>query len=139
MTRKLRNYLIDPDFQLKFLSYFFGLFVFTSASFYSIIFLFFWRLRSKALNLGIPENHAFFKFLGNLKYDLDVLFIILAIFNFFALVYIGFVISHRVAGPLYKIKRYLSNLSRESETFTLRKKDFFKDIEPIINNLRDRQ
>lgn len=139
MARKFKNILIEPKFQLKFMAYFFGLFALTTVSFYSTTYLFFWRLKSKAINLGIPDNHVFYKFLNNLKYDLDILFAMLAVFNLVALLYIGFKISHRVAGPIYKIKLYLSKLGPNSERFQLRKKDFFKEIEPIINNLRDKQ
>lgn len=136
MPRKIKNILIEPQFQLKFLFYFFGLFVITTVTLYSTTFLFFWRLKSKALAVGIPENHVFFRFLENQKHDLDLLFIALAFLNLLLLIYFGFKISHRVAGPFYKIKKYLSVFSSESEEFRLRKKDFFKDIEPIINNLR---
>lgn len=138
MKRHIKHILIEPKFQLKFLSYFVGLFVITTATLYSTTFLFFWRLKTKALAVGIPENHVFFTFLKNQKHDLDMLFIALAVLNLFLLLFFGFKISHRVAGPFFKMKRHLSSLNSNSNDFRLRKTDFFKEIEPIIDNLRNK-
>ncbi len=139
MARKLKNILIEPQLQLKLMSYFFFLFILTTISFYGTAYFFFWRLQNKAIQVGIPDGHVFFSFLGNLKYDFDILFIVLALFNFALLIYFGFTVSQRVAGPFYKAKRYLTNLNQETETFRLRKNDFFKELEPIINDLKDRK
>lgn len=136
MSRKFKNILIEPELQIKLMSYFLILFVLTSISFYSTSYFFFWRLRSKAVQVGIPEGHVFFNFLDNLKYDFDILFIVLALFNLILLIYFGFRVSHRIAGPFYKTKKYLSNIENEAEPFKLRKNDFFKDIEPVINQLK---
>lgn len=136
--RKLRNYLLNPEFQLKLLGYFVGLFVLTTASLYSISYLFFWRLGQKALNVGIPKGHVFFKFLENQKADLDLLFIALVVFNFLLLIGTGFVVSHRIAGPIYKLKKYLSEINRDSDDFKLRDKDFFKELEPLVDSLKEK-
>ena len=136
--RKLKNILLIPQFQLKFLGYFLGLFFLTTASLYSTSYLFFWRLKQKALNVGIPDGHVFFKFVENQKSDLDFLFISLTLLNLFLLIGTGFIISHRIAGPLHKLKTYLGRLNPNSEDFRFREKDFFKDLEPVINDLRNR-
>jgi hypothetical protein len=136
--RKIKNILLNPQFQLKLMSYFVGLFILTTISLYSTTFLFFWKLKEKALNVGIPPGHVFFRFLDNNKADLDLLFIGLALFNFILLISSGFIISHRIAGPLYKIKKHLQEMDPETNDFKLRETDFFKDIEPVMNDLRKR-
>lgn len=137
--RKLKNYLIEPEFQLKLISYFAGLFAFTTLSLYSTVFIFFWRLRQKALSVGIPEGHIFFQFIGNEKRDLDLTFGILAGINLLVLVGVGVVVSHRIGGPLHKLKGYLSNvISSEGPDFKLRKNDFLRDLEPVVNRLKAR-
>jgi len=138
MGRKVRNILIEPKFQLKLMSYFVGLFILTTLTLYSTTYLFFWSLKAKALNVGLTEGHVFFMFLDNQKSQMDMLFVFLAICNFILLISAGFIVSHRVAGPIHKLKKYLSGLSPEDQDFTLRNKDFFKDMEPIINDLRKR-
>lgn len=135
-SRNVKNILIQPKFQLRLLSYFMGLFALTTVCLYSTTYLFFWTFKEKALKVGIPEGHIFFTFLKNQKHDLDMVFIGLAAFNFLLLLIVGFIVSHRLAGPLFKIKQHLASLSQESEDLRLREKDFYKDIEPVINELK---
>lgn len=136
--RQLRNILIDSKFQLKFMSYFVALFLLSTITLYSTTFLFFYRLKEKAINVGIPEGHIFFKFLGNQKYDLDTLFIGLAAFNFFLLIGVGFIISHRIAGPIHKLKKQLTQDVDDPQDFKLRETDFFQELEPLVKTLKDK-
>lgn len=131
-----KNYIINKEFQFRLISYFVALFGLTTLSLYGTSFLFFWRLKQKALTIGIPENHVFFMFLNNQKYDLDILFISLSLLNLVILIISGILISHRIAGPLFKLTKYLKNISKESEEFKLREKDFFKELEPIVNDVK---
>lgn len=136
--RQLKNLLINPQFQLKFLSYFIMLFVVTTISLYSTTFLFFYRMKQKAINVGIPDGHVFYQFLTNQKHDLDLLFIGLAAFNLLLLIGVGFVISHRIAGPIFKLKGQLRDFSPESDEYRLRETDFFRELEPLVQNLKEK-
>jgi hypothetical protein len=137
--RQLKNLLIEPKFQMKLLSYFVALFFVTTISFYSLILLFFYRLNQKALSVGIPPKHVFFDFIGHQKNDIDLMFIGLTVLNLIFLLGVGFVISHRIAGPIHKLKNYLSQIiSKDSPDFKLRKNDFLVELSPIINNLKKR-
>lgn len=134
--RKLKNFLLVPSVQIKLLSYFIGLFLLTSLTLYSTSYLFFSRLNQKALDVGIPEGHVFFKFVANQKADLDQLYLLLTIANFLLLLGTGLLVSHRLAGPIYKLKKYLTEIDKDSPPFKLREKDFFKDIEPAVDSLK---
>jgi sensor histidine kinase YesM len=136
--RQWRNILIDPDFQLRLMSYFVGLFVITTLSLYSTTYLFFYKLVQKGMRVGIPAGHVFYKFLEEQKSELDWLFVGLALFNLVLLLGVGFIISHRIAGPIYKLKNYLSGMSSQSGPFSLRKKDFLKDLEPVVSSVREK-
>lgn len=136
--RQLKNLLINPKFQLKFLSYFIVLFLISTVSLYSTTFLFFYRMKQKALSVGIPDGHIFFKFLSNQKHDLDSLFIGLAAFNFFLLIGVGFVISHRIAGPIFKLKKQMSQPSPTMDDYKLRENDFFQELEPLVKELKEK-
>ena len=135
-NRQVKNILINPRFQLKLLAYFIILFVITTISLYSTTYLFFWKLQQKAMKVGIPDGHVFYRFLENQKYDLDLLFIGLAVFNFALLLTVGFIISHRIAGPLRKLQSHLDSLNKNSDNFKLRQTDFFKELEPTVDKLR---
>lgn len=137
-SRSLKNLFIDPKFQLKLMSYFAILFLITTVCLYSTTYLFFWTMKSKALNVGIPEGHVYYNFLLNQKHDLDMLFLGLAAFNFILLLSVGFLISHRIAGPLYKMRIYLQGINSLSENFKTRDKDFFQDLAREVNSLKDK-
>lgn len=134
--RNLGGFFINPRFQLKFMSYFVTLFIITTVSLYSTTFLFFWNFQKKAMDVGIPAGHVFYKFLGHQKHDLDLLFIGLAVFNLILLLTVGFIISHRIAGPLFKMKKHLEQMNDTEEEFILRDKDFFQDLPPVINKVK---
>ena len=137
-NRQLRNILIIPEFQLSLMSYFVGLFILTTITLYSTTYLFFHRLVQKGLSVGIPKGHIFYRFLQDQKSDLDLLFIGLALLNLLFLLGVGFFISHRIAGPIFKLKQYLLDVNSGSESFVLRKKDFLKDLEPVVNSIREK-
>lgn len=134
--RSWTNILINPHFQLKLLSYFVGLFILTTITLYSTTYLFFWNMRNKGLNVGIPDGHVFYQFLENQKHDLDLLFVGLAAFNFILLITVGFIISHRIAGPIHKLKQHLENPDLKDEPLSFRQNDFFKELGPLINKQR---
>ena len=127
-----------PGFQIRFLAYFVGLFVISSLCFYSAIYLFFYNLKEKALAIGVPKGHVFFLYIDNQQYDLNQFLIYLVIINFLLLIIVGMVISHRVAGPLYKLKKFLSNMTSDSDDFKLRNNDYFRELEPVVNNLKNK-
>ena len=135
--RSLKNIFINSAFQLKLLSYFVGLFLVTTASLYSTTFLFFWNMKKKGLNVGIPEGHVYYQFLSNQKNDLDLLFIGLALFNLILLLVLGFIISHRIAGPIHKVKVFLKD-PKSHDPINLRQNDFFKELGPLANDLKDK-
>jgi len=133
-TRSLKNLFINPKFQLRFVGYFLGLFFVMTLSLYSTTFLFFWKLRHKAISVGIKEDHIFHQFLSNQKSEMDFLFIGLTLFNFLLLLIFSVLISHRIAGPLKKLTGQLQ--SPGPEDFSLRKNDFFQDLVPLINEVK---
>ncbi|HXH76388.1 MAG TPA: hypothetical protein VNJ08_15560 [Bacteriovoracaceae bacterium] len=114
-----------------------GLFIVTTISLYSTTYLFFWKLHKKALAVGIEDDHVFHQFLANQKYDMDLLFIGLMIFNFLLLLGVGFVISHRIAGPVQKLKNHLADPAQPDQ-FKLRENDFFKELVPIVNEIKQK-
>lgn len=133
--RSWTSILINKAFQLRLLSYFVLLFFLTTVSLYSTTYLFFWNMKTKGLNVGIPEGHVYYQFLENQKNDLDLLFIGLALLNFVLLISVGFIISHRIAGPVHKIKQFLKD-PKSQEDVHLRESDFFKELGPIVNDIK---
>lgn len=135
--RSWTTILINGRFQLKLLSYFVVLFLITTGTLYSTTYLFFWNMKQKGIKVGIPDGHVYYQFLMNQKHDLDILFIGLAVLNFVILLFTGLIISHRIAGPLHKIKRFVQDPLKEPPLH-LRPNDFFQDLIPALNSLKDK-
>ncbi len=135
--RSWTSLLINSPFQFKLLSYFVGLFILTTATLYSTTYLFFWNMKNKGMSVGIPEGHVYYQFLLNQKHDLDLLFIGLAVLNFLLLVGVGFIVSHRIAGPIHKVKIFLQD-PKNHDKVQMRQNDFFQELGPIVNELKDK-
>lgn len=68
-----------------------------------------------------------------------MLFIGLAVFNFILLLAVGFIISHRIAGPIYKLKQHLKDPKLKNEPLQFRQNDFFKELGPMLNDYKDKK
>ena len=82
------------------------------------------------------KGHAYYKFV---KYQYKLLAGYLAIAASMAAVIGGIVslfFSNKMAGPLYRLKTYLEDMKagKELGRITFRKKDYIKDLEPLLNH-----
>lgn len=134
--RKMRSIIVYPEFQLKLISLFIGLFFLSTISIFLATHLYFWNFKQKALKAGIDQSQALFSFLDTMKLELDLTFIVVAVINLIILFGCGILISHRIAGPILKIKNFLTNKNFQQHDFALRKSDFFKELGPLINQLK---
>ena len=136
--RNWNNLLIHKTFQLKVIGCLTALFLFSTLCFYSATYLFFWNMKSKGLKVGIPEGHLFYQFLLEEKHDIDIFFLSMAAFNFVLLLSVLVLITHRIAGPINKLKYFLQNPNTQ-EDFHLRESDFFQELKPLVNNFKDQK
>jgi hypothetical protein len=51
---------------------------------------------------------------------------------------VTFFVSHRIAGPIFKLKKMLLEDNPDSEDFKLRETDFFQELAPLIKTLKDK-
>jgi len=137
---KRKNYLINPKFQLSFILFSILTSFFGMAVFYGAIKYFFWTFKNMGKEVGIPENHIFFTFLDDQSTKMNYIFIISA-FVFFLISLIGsLLLSHKVAGPIYRLTKYLKESSKESQTpeelskLQFRKGDFFLELQDAFND-----
>jgi hypothetical protein len=135
--RTWTNFLIHKPFQLKVIGCLGALFMFSTLCLYSATYLFFWNLKSKGLKVGIPEGHHFYQFLLEQKHSIDIFFLCLAVFNFILLLSAAVIITHRIAGPINKVKQLLEN-PESDEDFHLRESDFFQELSPIVKKFKER-
>ena len=136
--RKLKNYLINPTYQLKYIFWLaltgFVLFVFYAVNIY----------------FHIKENYSILVELSpmtaeakhQLYHELDSLIFKLGLGSMGFLVgviFIGLVMSHRTAGPLYHFKRVFDSIKDGAmdSRIRLRPKDDFLDVAQSFNEMMD--
>ncbi len=136
---KRKKYLIAAQFQLKYIAYIL-LFLYIGAAIagYTVYYTTWTTLGEKLANV-YPTSRLVYIFRSA---NMTLLFRILLITPLFIL--IGLVLSHRIAGPVYRIGRYVDSLMEGdySSDLVLRKRDEFKilalKMTELCHNMRDR-
>ena len=140
MSKNQRKvYLINPNFQLRVTSYFILLAVINILVFYGCVYYFFDIFYAKGLEIGLPENHVFFMFMEDQINQMTDIFVITSLVTVLILLVAGVLISHRIAGPMYRMNMDLRDMAEKKELKNLkfRKKDFFQEIPEAFNMVVD--
>jgi methyl-accepting chemotaxis protein len=131
---KRKTYLINPKFQLSFI--FFSMattFLGMSVIFASIKY-FFWSFKNMGKEYGIPENHIFFRFIEDQSSKMNFTFFISAVLVLAISLVGALLLSHRVAGPIYRMTKHLIKISEDEITdVNFREKDFFPELAEALN------
>ena len=129
------TFLIERPFQIYFLVYTVGIAIIISAIFFTASRFFFWKFLEQGRELGLPANHAFFRFLESQQAMLDWTLLIASLISITVLVCYGLYLSNRVAGPIYQLKKHLNNYRNgmDFNDIKFRKKDFFPELAETIN------
>jgi len=129
-----RRYLVVPKFQLKFagliLAFIFGTAIFSAAS----IYYYMWMTLGDKL-AGIYPQGRLVLLLRAANWNLFWRIIVLSPF----VAALGIVLSHRIAGPIYRIRFILERVAAGERDLRLqlRKTDELKDVAEAINNVLD--
>ena len=127
--------LINPRFQIRFMTWMGALAVGVVAVMHLAHSWFFFQLRRQAMLAGLPKNHVFFQFISDRQRELGFItvgtfFVVLA-----ASVVVGLVLSHKIAGPMYRLKVHFDSVaeSGKAKPVSFREGDFFQEIPEAYN------
>lgn len=97
-------------------------------------------LRSEGLALGLPEGHSYYKFLSMQSQVVFRALIVALIVSILLSGAFTLFWSHRLAGPLDRIRRYFDRLAEghERRPLVIRKKDLLPELAQSINRALDR-
>jgi HAMP domain-containing protein len=134
-ANKRRKFLIDPQFQLTFMAYMAGLSALAIAIFYASNVYFFWRFREMGSAVGLSPDHIFFQFLRDQQTTMTVIFAVTATLAIGTLLVCGLLISHRVAGPLLRLRNQMHLIAegKASAPVKFRDNDFFQELAEAFN------
>lgn len=133
---KRRRLLINPDFQIRFILYLsaalmVGLLVLFVSNLY-----YFDHLITAGSDIGLHESHPYYEFIREQRELLITIYLGLSLFVFLGLMLFGLYLSHRIAGPIYRIEKYLLAVAADQadlQPVSLRETDFFPEIARIVN------
>ncbi len=135
-----KTYIVNPKFQLSFLLWTVGFVLFMTLVIQVSHVWFFYQLRHQAAAAGLPPNHVFFQFIHDREMGLfwvtvvssGIIVLLSATWSVFW--------SHRIAGPLYRLKKHLEETAdaEVKKPLQFRKKDYFLEI-PVAYNLQFQQ
>jgi hypothetical protein len=135
-NNRRKTLLINPRFQRRFLVNMLILNVAISAVFYAAQTFFFWKANQLGLSIGLPEGHVFFKFINEQQRAMSVISlasigIVSGLIMLFGLVY-----SHRIAGPVYRLQKYLKDRidGRVKGPVSFRDGDYFQELAETVND-----
>jgi len=130
-----KKYLLNPSFQLKFITYFLGFYLSTIVIILIAINFFFFKFQKMGVEANLPQKHIFFVFIHDQQLQLNFL---IGIVSFIAIILVavgGIFLSHKIVGPIY---RFCSDLKKMDKTnireIHFRKNDFFDEIADTFNN-----
>lgn len=133
-SNKRKVLLINKRFQLSMLSWFFLLAIGLIALFYTANWYFFQNLTKLAQEAGLPSDHVFFQFIEGQKIIMNRIYIITSSLSIVVITVGGLVLSHKIAGPLYRLTRHLEKNSMENVTpVKFRTGDYFQEIQHAFN------
>lgn len=133
---KRNIFLINPDFQLRISSYFVVLSVVNIGVFYLSIKYFFDIFTKVGKEIGLPENHVYFVFVKDQIFAMNMVFLVTSILTIILLLFAGVLISHKVAGPMYRLNNHLNDIAdgkKELSEIKFREGDFFPEIADSFN------
>ena len=131
-----RQYLINEHFQLHFIAFAGVLGLMACVVFYIAVEYFFVKYHGFAIEVGLRPADPFFRVLTNMEMMLTYIFAFVSICVVVISVIGGVIFSHRVAGPMHRLRKHLESVSR-GETWSdvsFRNKDYFIDVADAYNS-----
>lgn len=132
---KRTKFIINPEFQWRFIIYMTGIALIILAISYLSNQFFFNEFEKLADQMHFPPEHPYREFLNIQKTKLHSIFATAAAITIFFMVIASAYYSHRIAGPIYRIIKSLNEISatRVVKDIVIREDDFFQELPDAIN------
>ncbi len=135
--KKRLIYLINPEFQIRFIAFT----CFSSAISTSIAFAanhyFFWKMNQIGISYKIPQSDPFYELILRQEVIMNRIFLGSAVLTLLCLCAVGLAFSHRVAGPLFRLRHHLKTIESQSDLreIQFRKGDYFYEVAESFNQM----
>lgn len=93
------------------------------------------QLYEIGIRLKIPADSAFFILLRNQEHAIQEKLIIAGVISYVFSFILTIIISHRLSGPIYRLKKYFKDISKDGykEPLSFRTGDYYSDLPDVVN------
>ncbi len=129
------KWFIYPEFQLKVVAYGVSIAALAGSIAYGASKYVFWKSLDVLKEAGLPMSHPVFAFLLQQEQTFDGVFLVLSTVGLFFSFMIGVRLSHRIAGPVLRLKHHLERSASGAAPAKLvfRDGDYFQDLADAYN------
>lgn len=134
---KRKKFLINPRFQLTFIAWMFMTVFVVMGVFYGACSYFFNLYLAQGQKIGLPPGHVFFSFIWDQYHLMQIIFLVSIIIIFFVIFLVGLLLSHRIVGPIHRLKIHFQKIAQGDFThleLNFRKTDHFQDVSDAYND-----
>lgn len=132
--RMRKNFLINPFFQVRFVIFMIIVSTISMGMTFIMFKLCFQEFYQLADSSNLANNHPFRDLIQYQEGQFVTFFIILAVSNVILITLMGLWMSHRIAGPIYRITKNLLDPNFGGKIST-REDDYFKELPEAINRV----
>ena len=134
-TSLITKYWINPVFQTKLMLYSLTIAIVVVTSTLISVNYFFYDFLNKGREVGLAEGHIFFTFIAQQQVFMNRILGFLSGFLFLGILFMGMVLSHRIAGPLYRLNKHMLAIASGASLgkVKFREKDFFCELADSYN------
>ncbi|MCC7442984.1 MAG: hypothetical protein IT285_15230 [Bdellovibrionales bacterium] len=135
-----RSFLVYPGFQLGMVALNTGVLLAAFSAVGAQAFRAFGELRREGLRAELSADHSYFHFLQFQENHLTSYLLIGAMVGWALSLAVTLVYSHRLAGPIVRLRSYLRHVAETGQRPPLefREDDFFQDVPFLVNEAFDR-
>jgi len=129
--------LVNPKFQFSFMKHSMLMTAIVLITFYLFKIYIFWEIKDTAFATGIPHNHDFISLIDDRSFVVDMSFLILAVNIVLFMLGWSLWVSHRVAGPIHRIRNEIKKIidGQPLQRIGIRDHDYFHDLKDSVNLL----
>ena len=136
LVNSRRSWLINPKFQFQIIAYGMAIAGFALTLNLIAVRFFFQRSRETLVQASLPASHPIFDFLAQQERLMSLEFLAIVCFTVVFSFVLGVFLSHRVAGPMYRLRKHFEGISHGKHVAKVkfRDNDFFKDVADAYND-----
>ena len=134
-----RTYINEKKFQYALIGYSILMAGAVIFSLFIGINTFFTRSSEQAQALGLMSDHVFFDFINRQEKAVKLLFTANAVIIFGFMSLFALFLSHRVAGPLSRVKLTLQKMAQGEDPgkVSFRRNDYFQELADLLNKVNE--